>query len=161
MSLRYRQQIRPHYHEFIALGLSRYAEHPATKAGLALADQLLRYKASHEFTALLAIERLMNTLRDHGVTARDLVVRVAEFHAYFDGRPDAVRAQREEDFAIARGIVHLIAWKGSGRTIGSKVLQHLGPLIREHCGLFCMRLVARLKEDLEKQAELKKVAASL
>jgi hypothetical protein len=126
-----------------------------------LAEQLLQYKASHEFTALLAIERLMTSLRDYGVTARDLVVRIAEYYAYFDARPDTVRGQREEDFAVARGVVHLIAWKGSGRTLGSKVLQHLGPLIREHCGLFCMRLVRRLKEDLQQEAELKKVAGSL
>lgn len=161
MSLRYRQHIRPHFHQWIALGLGRYTDHPATKAGLALADRLLHYKASHEFTALLAVEHLMATLRDHGVTAKDLVVRVAEFHAFFDTRPDAVRSQREEDFAIARGVAHLIPWKGSGRTLGSKVLQHLGPLVREHCGLFCMRLVARLKSDLEKDAELKKVSGSL
>lgn len=77
MPLRYRHDIRPRFHQWIAEGYNRYANHKATAAGLKLADSLLSYGAPESvnaFTYQLEIAGVMRSLRDHGVTARDLLL---------------------------------------------------------------------------------------
>jgi hypothetical protein len=155
----YRSDIKPQYNLWVASGFTRYEQHPALKAGLELANFLLSYRASARgFTYELSIEHIMATLRANEITAKDVLIRIAELVAFMEDHPGRIRNQRTEDFMLARGLIHMLRWKQGGARHGAKVLQHLGPLIRDHLYVWALRFVRRLKEDVSRVEELKKQA---
>ena len=159
MPLRYRQEIRPRFHAWITEGFAKYAKHKATAAGLELAQMLLDYQPSaHGFSYELAIRNIMSELKANGIGPQEILIRVAELVAFMETNPSRLKSQREEDFALARNVMHLTPRNLRGRRHGAKVMQHLGPLIREHCYVWAGRFVRRLREDRERVSELKRQA---
>jgi hypothetical protein len=158
MPLRYRVEIGPHFHAWAVEGFRRYASHPATQAALALADELLHYKATHDFTYQRAIENYMGNLRDSGVTPADVLIRVVEYVGFLEANPTRIRSQREEDFALARGVLHLVPYRLIGRPTGARMLKALGPMVRESCYLFALGLARKLVSDSRKRADLMRQA---
>jgi hypothetical protein len=155
----YRKDIGPHY-KWVAEGFDRYISHRATEAGLQLASEVLNYRATHGFTYQREIERYMTRLRDHGITAGDVLVRVAEFVAFVDQRQGKLGSQKEEDFALARIVIHLAPVRRGERRPSGRVLSVLGSMLRDACYLYAMRLVAKLRKDAEERAELKRRSAN-
>jgi hypothetical protein len=160
MPLRYRVEIGPHFHSWATSGFQKYAAHPATQAALVLADELMRYKAVYGFTYERTVENYMTNLRDCGVTPADVLIRVVEYVGFMEANPARIRSQREEDFALARGVLHLIPYKLSGRPEGARMLNALGPMVREACYLFALGLARKLKDDTDKRAALMRRAGN-
>ena len=100
----------------------------------------------------------LGELKANGIGPQDILIRVAELVAFMETNPSRLKSQREEDFALARNVMHLTPRNLRGRRHGAKVMQHLGPLIREHCYVWAGRFVRRLREDRERVSELKRQA---
>lgn len=157
MPVTHRTDIRPHFHRRITEGFITYANDKATAAGLQLARMMLDYRAPDGpdvYGYQLDIGRVMTELRDNGVTEKDVLIRVAEFVAFMEASPHRFRSQSEEDFALSRGVIHLVRWKAGGRRYGARLLKHLGPLIREHCYAWALALVRKLSQEIDVRRSL-------
>jgi hypothetical protein len=149
----YRKEIGKQY-QWVTEGFHRYATHKATEAGLQLASEVLNYRATHGFTYQLEIQRYMTRLRDGGITAADVLIRVTEFVAHTEQRKFA--SQREEDFALARIVISLAPVRRGERRPTGRVLAVLGAMLRDACYLYAMRLAKKLREDAEERSKLRR-----
>lgn len=159
----YRRDVGPKYDRWIAEGLGRLRGHPATQAGLTLAQMLLDWTPppdSVRYRADMAVGQLMQSLRDDGVTAEKLAARVASITAFLQDNPQAARNLRAERFIYARGVINLLAWTGSGssKRVGALALQSLGEMTTHHLSAWSLRFVARLRADEASKADLKRQA---
>jgi hypothetical protein len=131
--------------KWIEEGLHRYSDRKAFYVALRLADErILNFSSAQPYTVLRKIEARMAMLREHGITAFDVVRRVCEFVAYIEMRPMA--DQRAEDFALSRAILRL-APVGRYRPT-AQVLNHFGEPIREALYPFAFAFLQRLKRDI-------------
>ncbi len=145
-----------HNRPWIEAGLVKYADRAATHAALRLADELLHYKATHQFTFMLDIQAHGERLRGAGVTARDLLIRAVEFAAFLEVHPDQFRRQREEDYALARTLLRCAPIRRGGKRPGGNVLRVFGEIARLNLYPFAFALLKRLGEDAEKRDELRR-----
>lgn len=158
MPIRYRSEIKPRFHDWIAEGFTRYRHLPAMQASLRLTEQLMQFEPSHDFTTHHAIHGLMRQMHAHGIQPEQVWCRVCEHVAFMDAEPGRFRTPREERFALARAVVHLLPWTLYGKRYGAKVLQKLGELVQELlCGA-ALSFVRRLHADFATQGELKRQA---
>lgn len=137
--------------EWIDRGLVRYSNTKAYNAALRMADELLNYEPSHQFTVLLQMQRRLRILQGAGITPLDVVRRVCAYVAYIrlHPRPD----QRSEDYGLARAVLRLAPLEGF-RPQG-RLLKFLGPEIRERLYVFANAFLDRLERDeSERRARL-------
>jgi hypothetical protein len=161
MPLRYRSAIKPHYAAWAADGFARYADHPATQAALGLADELLNYRGAQGFSYQTKLANYLEHLRHAGITPRDVLVRVTELAGFMEAHPERFRSQREEDFALARGVLYLVAHTLHSRPDGARILLALGPMVRQLCLPFALGLARRLEKDSDDRAALLKLSGNL
>ena len=162
MPLNNREHIKPTVHGWIADGFARWSSHEAMRACVKLAEKLLHYAEPGEKGAgWLLIERhavagIFRQMRDHGITPEQLFLRVAEYVAFFNRHPERAAERKVEEFALARGVLHLLPWSLTGRRHGARVLKALGQIVKDHLYVAANAFVRRLEDDdAEKGALLK------
>jgi hypothetical protein len=162
-AVEYRTEVKPHFHRWCADGLQRLRQHPATAAGIELANMLLQYTAppnSIQHRQDTGIEAVFTELRNHGVTAEDLLCRVAELQAFLKRHPGRAKNTRATRFVFARGIIHLIRRNGTGERTGALVMNGLGEMVLEYLGAWSIRFVDKLDRDSSHTGELMRQAAN-
>jgi hypothetical protein len=159
MPIDYRRDVRRHYHAFIDEGMRRYASHRAMQAGLTLATGLLQGSLDaaaanpDAFTHEILPARAFRMLADHGVTAGQLLARVAEVVAFIDHHPERVPSQRFEDHMLSRAVLTLVPWKLRFNP-GAKMLRHLGALLRERLMPWALSFTRKLRQDIKDERAL-------
>jgi hypothetical protein len=159
-SVNYRDDVKPNYHAFCAEGLSRLKDHPATQAGIELAQMLLDWRAPpdsirHKVDTRVAL--VIASLRDEGITAEQLSCRVAEIAAYLKIHPVAARNTRVERFIYARAVAHLIRRNLKGQRPGAEAFNALGEMITAHLGVWAAKFINKLERDLSRKEELRRM----
>ena len=139
-------------YQYIGAGLAQYQEHPAVKAALRLTEELMNYRARYGFGYEIATETLMRALRDAGREPIDVLRRVCEIVAFIRSHPHRYPTVRTEDHALANGLLKL-AGPNYVRP-PSRVLRHLGGIIRDYLYPFAVNLTRRLEADEEQRRAL-------
>ena len=141
------------HREPVARTLAKYLESSAVKSALMLADDVLTFRPRHDFGYENEMREQMLLLRDHGVTAREVLQRVCEIWCLqaFDQR---FSTDRELHHALARGVLKLRRW-GLWRP-GSRLLRSLGRELQEQLGTFATGLYMQIEKDHEVRAQAKK-----
>jgi hypothetical protein len=151
-TIRYRSEVKPHYAGFVADGLRKYTDHRATQAARAIASGLLQgtldAAAADRNALTLHTEpaRAFRMLADHGITADQLLARVAELFCFFEDHPERLPSVRFEDTMVARGVLTLVPWKMRFLP-GAKMLRHTGALIRDQLGPWALAFTRKLRQD--------------
>jgi hypothetical protein len=164
-TIRYRTEVKRHYSGFVADGLRKYAEHRATQAARAIASGLLQGTLDaaaanpNAFTHEILPAHAFRTLADHGVTADQLLARVAELFCFFEDHPERLPSVRFEDTMVSRGVLTLVPWKMRFAP-GAKMLRHTGALIREQLGPWALAFTRRLRQDMSERQALVRQSAN-
>lgn len=156
MAIRYDTAIRPHFHRWALAGFAKYRDHKATQTALSLAQMLLDWKPTAEFTYQTHAWRLLKGLRDNGVLPEHVLVRVLEWIGWMNANPGKVVNQREEDSHLARLVLTLTPYGLRYRPPGGHTIRLIGELVREHCYLWAMRLATKLEADGDAMANLRR-----
>jgi hypothetical protein len=154
MPLRYRSEIKPHYHQWATEGFTKYEAYPATTAALALTDEVLNFKAIHNYAYERVLQNYMAHLRDSGVTARDVLIRMIELVGFLEANPTRLQGQRAEEYAAARLVLHLAPYTVAGKPAGARILKTLGPLVMQACYPYALGLVRKWNDDIAKRSAL-------
>jgi hypothetical protein len=141
-------QIEQH-ETYLDRGLTLYANTKGVNAALKLADEVLNYRAPAGFAAYTQIDNQMRRLRDHEVTPRDILLRVAAVYAY--ARVRTFGDDRAFNAALARAVLRLAPLRGYRPLC--RVLQWLADEITQRLTLFANAFVARLESDAERERE--------
>lgn len=151
------------YREWVDEGLYKYHNTKAVQVALQLAEATLNYQPTHDFSHQRQLASMMHGLRDHGVTARDVLLRVCLFHAAFEEYSERFHgSQRAEDLAQARLVMRLTPLqRAARRRWPSRSLQLLGSMLREDLGPFALGLLRRLKADAEAVHQLRAATLDL
>jgi hypothetical protein len=137
-----------HHEAYLDAGLTKYAGTTAVTTALTLAAEVLNLKAAAQgFTVQLTMEREMARLRRHGVTPRELLLRVAAHYAYTKLRP--FRDDRADRAALARAVLRLAPLEGYRPN--TRLLQWLASEITGRLALFAIRFIERLSADAERE----------
>jgi hypothetical protein len=157
-SITYDRHIKPHFHRWATEGFAKYRGHPATVTALTLAGMVLDWKPTAEYSYQVNAWRLLQRLKDNGITPADVLVRVLEWVGWMNANHGKVTTQREEDSHLARLVLTLTPYGVRYRPPGGHVIRHIGSLVREHCYLWAMRLATKLEADGDELARLKRAS---
>lgn len=142
------------YDSLVGAGLLRYSDRTAVHVAHQLADELLHYRSTHSFTYQFQVEHAMNTLREHGVTAQDVVRRVCAAAAFMRGQPHRFSHIHTEDQFLARAVLRLVCPNKDRNQGRARFHRHLGGLVRDHLMQFASAFLDRLAKDIDDRAEL-------
>jgi hypothetical protein len=154
-------EIRP-FHAWVAAGFDRYADQKATTAALTLAERLLAFRPTRDFTIHYKAASALQGLADAGVSPRDVLIRVAVFYAFLQVRPSRFHgSQKAEDFALARLVLRLGPRRARRDPRPSaRLLQFLGERIRTDCAPYALALLRRIEQDADHERALRGAAVS-
>lgn len=136
-----------HHEAYLDCGLTKYAGTTAVSTALTLAAEVLNLKAAQGFTVQLTMEREMHRLRCHGVSPRELLLRITAHYAYARLRPFG--DDRAFNAALARAVLRLAPLEGYRPN--SRLLQWLATEITERLALFATKFLDRLEADAERE----------
>ena len=145
--------------------MQRLKDHRALQASLTLAQQALDFTyeplpGEIRVKGWQFVATQIEHLKSAGVTAEVLFARVAELVAFLQDHPEACRTRREEDFAIARAVLHIVRWRGVGQGQGASMLAAVGTHLREYLVGPALAFVRRLAADQGRAAELRQTAVA-
>lgn len=143
---RYREQIRE--------VLAKYHNSAPVQAALTIADDLLNYVPRRDYTKHHRCAEQMKRLRAGGITAKDILQRVAEVWSLqmFDHR---LEDRKVLDNAMARHLLQIVP-QGTYRPQGT-LLRYLGAMLTDDLGLFCTGVCRQITKDAETRATARKV----
>lgn len=144
------------YNHWAAEGLARYRQTKATEAALNLADEVLNFRAVHQYKFHRELERMVALMRDDQVTASDILHRICLHVAFVTAHPGRFTGgPRVERLALARCVMRLCPLRRYGRRWLVRSLVLLADIIFEDgLYLYAIKLVDRLKhDDAERRAK--------
>jgi hypothetical protein len=141
------------YRETVRAAIHRNSETPAVQGALRLAQQLLDYRPSHQFSFQLTLRRRMQILVGANVSPEDVVCRVAEFVFYENDNP--FKYARERDMQLARVVFKLAPMsKWVPTAHASRLLA--GLIIEDGLWRFAAGLRLKLERDHDERVKLLK-----
>lgn len=140
------------YRDRISFVLDKYACSNAVTAAVMVADDLMNWRPRADFTVHYRLAEEMQRLRSGGVTAREILQRIAEVWALqaFDQR---FASERELQVSLARAVLLLRPLQK--RPYGP-LLRLIGRELQEDLGKFAAGVCWRIERDAEVRAGAKK-----
>jgi len=164
-ALTWRRDVEPLYGRWIDAGLTRLKDHPATLAGIKLAETVIAWEmppGTIRYRSDRATGALTLLLRQYEVKPIDILRRVAMLNVYLQDRPTVIRGPRPERFAYSRAVLGLLPWRKGFKMhqVGALGHEGLGQLVQTQLYGWAVKFIARLHTDAAERDNLQQQAQS-
>lgn len=147
-----------HHRRFVEEVFARRRDSKAMLAGLEIAYELLHYVPRMPLVKWdREVAEQMARLRDRGATPWELLRCVCEVLALEYREPVHFTDPKVATYALARRVTMIRQWPKGWRPTG-RFLKHLGELLREHLGVFALRVIQEGERiEAERVARLERI----